>query len=304
MATEVYVTGGADTHSVPPVYRADLWRRHVTANHGRLDFAFASAGFTGGTKVQRCGDVQLVDFWSDPVRYLRRPQSAERDADDSLRLLVPLSGELLVRGSGSDRRVRPGVAAAVSMGRGFELEQHRPARALILSVPSRLWEAAPPGEPSVWDLDRGRGAVFAATLREVATQRAHLDADSFVRACESLALLAADVGSDKTDLAVAARALVRQYADDVDFDPAALADRLGWSPRSVQAALRRTGTTPAELIRRQRVDRAAARLRDPVWRTHTISHIAHASGFGSLSAFNAAFRSRFDRSPSELRAGT
>ncbi|MDN5851545.1 MAG: AraC family transcriptional regulator, partial [Actinomycetia bacterium] len=246
---------------MPPVYRADLWRRHVTANHGRLDFAFATAaGFVGGTKVQRCGDVQLVEFWSDAVRYVRQPHFADRDADDGLRLLVPLSGELLVRGPNSDRRVSPGVAAAVSMGRGFELEQQRRARALILSIPSRLWEAAPPGDPSVWSLDHGSGAVFGAALQEIAAQRARLDADSFVRACAFAALLVADSGSDEVDLAARARTLVRQYSDDADFDPAVLAQRLGWSLRSIQVALRRAGTTPADLIRTQRLERAAARL--------------------------------------------
>jgi AraC-like DNA-binding protein len=302
MATTTYVTGGTHTHTVAAREQTQLWRRHVTDNHGRLDFSFANPdAFTGGTRVQRCGDLQLVEFWSDPVRYDRRPGAADRDTDDSLRLLLPLAGELLVSGPNADRRLTPGIAAAVSMTAGFVVEQPRPARALVLTLPSRLWVGSPPREPVVWELDHGCGAVFGATLREVAAQRAHLDAGSFVRACESAAMLLAGRSGYLPDVVDQARAIVRQYADDIEFGPAALAERLGWSLRSVQLALRRAGTTPAELIRVQRLERAATRLRQPAWRTYTVSHIAHASGFGSLSAFNAAFRSHFGRTPADLR---
>jgi AraC-like DNA-binding protein len=275
-----------------------------TALSSGLEFSFADPdAFSGGTKVQRCGDLQLVEFWSDPVRYDRRPTAADRDSDDSLRLLLPLAGDLMVSGPSADNRLRPGLAAAVSMAAGFGLEQPKPARALVLTLPSRLWAGPPPRDPVVWELGHGGGAVFGATLREVAAQRAHLDAGSFVQACESAAMLLTGLAGHGRDagLVAQARAVARQYADDIEFTPAALAQRLGWSLRSVQLALRQAGTTPAELIRTQRLERAAARLRHPDWRARTISHIAHASGFGSLSAFNAAFRAHFGCTPADLR---
>jgi AraC-like DNA-binding protein len=301
MAT-MYVTGGTDTNTVAPRERIDLWRTHVTDNHGRLAFDFPkSDAFVGSTRVQRCGDLQLVEFWSDPVRYERRSDSAERDGDDSLRLLLPMSGTLLVSGPRDDCRLRPGLAAAVSMAAGFCLEQQQRARALVLTVPSRLRDGAPPHEPEVWEIDRGSGAVFGATLREVAVQCGQLDAGSFVQACESAVTLVFSRDGLGGDLVAQARLIVRQHADDIDFDPTALAHSLGWSLRSVQLALRRAGTTPAELIRSQRLELAMTRLRHPAWRAYTISHIAHASGFGSLSAFNSAFRSRFGCTPADLR---
>lgn len=208
---------------------------------------------------------------------------------------------MLVSGAQHDHWLRPGLAAAVSMAAGFRLEQPQPARALVLTVPSRLRDGTPPREPEVWELDRGSGAVFGATLREVAIQCGQLDAWTFVRACESVVALVSGRDGLGDDLLAQARVIVRRHANDVDFDPTALADRLGWSLRSVQQSLRRAGTTPAELIRSQRLELAITRLQQPAWRAHTVSHVAHASAFGSLSAFNSAFRARFGCTPVEVR---
>ncbi|MGV0741123.1 AraC family transcriptional regulator [Mycolicibacterium sp. XJ870] len=303
MATAKYLTGGEDTRSVAPREQPDAWSRHVASTQGRVDCAFgASDTFVGGTRVQRCGDIGLVEFWSDPVCYVRPPRAADLDNDDSIRLLLPLSGSLKISGPSADRRLNPGVAAAaVSMSAGFHIEHQRPAEALVLSVPRRLWQGTPPSDPAVWELGRGCGAVLDAMLRVVAEQRGHLNAASFVQACESAAMLVSGYHGD-VDLTSQARVVARQHADNVNFDPAALADLLGWSLRSLQLALHRAGTTPAELIRAERLERAAARLRHPSWRRHTVSHIAFASGFGSLSAFNSAFRSRFGYTPTDLRA--
>ncbi len=300
--TQTYVTGGAETRTVAPNQQTELWRRHVTDNMGGLDYAFATQdAFAGRTRVQRSGDFQVVDFWSDPMSYIRRRNAADHDGDDSLRLLLPLTGELSLATPSADFRFDPQSVAAVPMTAESSVSYQQPTRALVLSVPSRRWEASPLRAPIVWETDQGAGAVFSAMLREVVAQRAHLDAASFAQACESAVMLICGCHGE-VDVLSQARTLARQHADDAEFDPTALAALLGWSLRSVQLALRRAGTSPAELIRNERLERAASRLRHPAWRDHTISHVAHASGFGSLSAFNSSFRSRFGYPPTDLRA--
>lgn len=185
------------------------------------------------------------------------------------------------------------------MERGFRIEQDVPAHAFVLTLPRSLWPAEITGAPASWDLREGNGAVFDAMVRQLAAERTRLDADAFLRACEATALVMPRVGGD---LATSARAVVRQHADSPTFDPSELAAILGWSLRSVQHALRQAGTSPAALIREQRLERAAARLRDPAWQDRSIAHVAHASGFGSLTAFNQAFRAHFDHAPSEHAA--
>lgn len=297
-----YLLGGTDTSAFSPTARAAAWRDHVTDNHGRLGLDFGSpAAFNGGTQVQRCGSLQLVDFWSDAIRYRRHDKDVDHDGDDSVRVVVPTSGTVRIVSAGSRHDLSPGLAGAVSMERGFQLEQHAHAHALVLSLPRVWWRTESIDRPAVWDLACGPGAVFAAMLRQIAAERADLDADSFVRACEAAALVLPR--GAPLDLSAQALALVREHSDSPDFGPADLASRLGWSLRSLQKTLRQAGTTPADMIRAQRLERAASRLGDPGWRASTVGHIAHASGFRSLTAFNTAFRAHLGCTPTQFRAG-
>ena len=75
-----YLVGGVNADAMPRDRRVDLWREHVTANHGALRFTFSDPrDFHGGTRVQRAGPVQLVDFWSDAIGYERRSADIDRD---------------------------------------------------------------------------------------------------------------------------------------------------------------------------------------------------------------------------------
>ncbi len=297
--TAGYVTGGADTRALAPELRRTTWREHVTDNHGHLDVDFGAApAFTGGTRVQRCGNVQLVEFRSEAVRYRRSAAAVDQDGDDSLRVVLPLHGSLQISAAGVRRDLTPGLAAAMSMQRGFRLEQGSTAHALILSLPRSWWQESVE-QPVVWDLAKGAGAVFAVMLRQIADQRDDLDAASFLRACEAAALVLPP--DTLVDLHTQALALVREHSDSASFGPQELSLLLGRSLRSLQQSLHAIGTSPAEMIRTQRLQRAATRLHDPHWRASTISHLAHRSGFGSLTAFNTAFRAHTGSSPSEFR---
>lgn len=295
-----YLLGGTDTSRFSPTARTGAWRDHVTDNHGRLHLDFGSPGaFSGGTQVQRCGAWQLVEFWSDAVRYRRQATDVDQDGDASMRVVLPTSGSVRIIAAGVGHDLVPGLAGAVSMERGFMLEQDAHAHALVLTLPRVWWRTEPINRPVVWDLARGSGAVLAAMLRQIAAERADLDADSFLRACEAAALvLPRDA---PVDLSAQALALIRQHSDTPEFGPAELASLLGWSLRSLQKATRLAGTTPAEMIRAQRLERAASRLADPGWRASTVGDIAHRSGFRSLTAFNTAFRSRMGCSPTTFR---
>jgi AraC family transcriptional regulator, regulatory protein of adaptative response / DNA-3-methyladenine glycosylase II len=79
----------------------------------------------------------------------------------------------------------------------------------------------------------------------------------------------------------------------------ALAIELGMSERHLRRALEREmGASPFHLALTQRLRTATQLLSD----TRTpITRVAYASGFQSLRRFNAAFRERFQMSPSEWR---
>ena len=78
-----------------------------------------------------------------------------------------------------------------------------------------------------------------------------------------------------------------------------LAIALGMSDRHLRRALEReVGASPFRLALAQRL-RTATNLLDDA--RYSITHVAYASGFQSLRRFNAAFRQRFQMSPTEWR---
>ncbi|MFD5812487.1 AraC family transcriptional regulator [Rhodococcus aetherivorans] len=305
------------TRRVPRRDRAEFWTDHVRFNHGTLDYFFPTPGerspadFAGATHVQRCGNHQLVEFWSDRITYARTARHVRADDDRSMRLFVPKSGTLTVAHDGVTLPVPVGRAALVSMARPFELLHRAQTRAWVLTVPEGcLPDRAVADGPSVLDLRRGVASVAETMTRALARERKSLSGPAFVtisaRVIELVAVALADLRDGIRPggleaVAAAARAYVDERSDDPDLTPASIARDLGWSLRQLQLALRTAGTTPAELLRNRRLDRARSRLEDPRWSAVAVGDIAFASGFGSLSAFGTAFRARFGTTPRAVR---
>ncbi len=84
-----------------------------------------------------------------------------------------------------------------------------------------------------------------------------------------------------------------------DFGARALADAVGLSPRQFRRRLADTSDeTPAGLLRRLRLERAAALLAD---RSRSVKEVAYLTGFASDSGFRSAFRAAYGLSPQQYR---
>jgi signal transduction histidine kinase/CheY-like chemotaxis protein len=98
------------------------------------------------------------------------------------------------------------------------------------------------------------------------------------------------------------RSVVIERLGDEEFGVEALAEALGQSRAHLY---RRLGElqdrSPAELIRLMRLDRGAELLRA---KAGTVSEVAYAVGFRSVSHFSRAFRRQYDMTPSEYARGT
>jgi transcriptional regulator GlxA family with amidase domain len=78
-----------------------------------------------------------------------------------------------------------------------------------------------------------------------------------------------------------------------------LAERACMSPRHFARAFKHAfGTTPADFVERQRLDRARERL---IGSRRTIAHIAQSIGFRSADAFSRAFQRCYGLTPSIYR---
>jgi AraC-like DNA-binding protein len=87
-----------------------------------------------------------------------------------------------------------------------------------------------------------------------------------------------------------------------DLSVAGLAQRHRCTARSIQRMFEAEGTTFTDYVLAQRLRRAHTLLSDPRRRADKISAVALDCGFGDVSYFNRAFRRRYGRAPSDVRA--
>ncbi|MFI2283953.1 AraC family transcriptional regulator [Nocardia beijingensis] len=304
---EPYLVERVDTGAVAPRDSADFWAEHVSRNQGTLECRFSSrSSFRGTTAVQRYAGYQLIDFWSDSVVYSRTRADIRHDGDESLRVMIPMSGALHIRQDDTTARVLPGYGAMVTKTRPVDFGQPLAARGWVMNIPAGTLPLEVGAGPALFDLREGLGSVVTSMITELGGQREVVDGPEFASACDAivdLLRLRMRRPAPPTVLATvdtAVRDHVRRHADDPNLTPTEIARRLGWSLRQVQLALHHTGTTPGELIRAARLDRAHRRLREAP-PDRTIAEIAYASGFRSLSAFGSAFKARFGMTPQDAR---
>lgn len=98
-------------------------------------------------------------------------------------------------------------------------------------------------------------------------------------------------------VATAALSYIAQYYTDPSLSPPRVADALGVSLRTLQAALATVGTTPAHKIASHRLGHAAHCLSDPAYDQMSVAHIARLAGFLNADTFRRAFARQFGVSP-------
>jgi len=95
------------------------------------------------------------------------------------------------------------------------------------------------------------------------------------------------------------RAAVQAHLADPDFSVERLAEEVGCTRRTLTRRIKDAfEQTPSQLIRTVRVERGAQLLDEEAG---TISEVAYAVGFNSLSYFSRCFREHFGLSPSAYR---
>jgi len=94
---------------------------------------------------------------------------------------------------------------------------------------------------------------------------------------------------------------VRSRLDDADLTARSIAAAFSISERYVYAILARRGIELGDVVRRRRLDRAAALLEDRRWDAMTVSEIAHRCGFADHAHFSRSFRAAFGSTPSAWR---
>ncbi|MER5472431.1 helix-turn-helix domain-containing protein [Streptomyces sp. NPDC002685] len=311
-----YLVETWSTGAVEPWERADFWSEHIGSYQSRMGYRYSRVdNFLGETVRQRTETYQLVRFRSDEIAYSRTARQVREDPDEDYRLLLPLTGEIVLRQDGHEARLTPGTGTLVSFGSPFECLQDASTQAYVFTIPAREVDG-PLNRRSPLatglDLSRGLGRVVGSMLEGLYAERDDLTDSQFNavsdRVVELLCMLA--TGDDRpdgarhlTDVETVVRRHVREHAADPGLTGTSMARALGWSLRQIQLALQHAGTTPRDLIREERLRLFRERLQCGDCEHLTITDLAYASGFSSASALSTAFRQRFGVSPREMRNG-
>jgi AraC-like DNA-binding protein len=255
------------------------------------------------------------------------------DFPDYYLLQFMLEGGCRVRQAGRCYDMTAGSIAVINPRQPFEKSWSPSGRQLMLRIERRLldreliaWTGREPRGPIEFDQSRTFAFAEAATLTRVVRMLCDdLRGDSsalnhtFVRDHFASTLASAlliglphnhlrAIEAAEKPIAPAAVRRAERFLEENAANAVGLTDvarAAGVSARALQLAFRRfRDTTPMAQLRGLRLERARRALSDAGRDGGSVTSIAAAQGFGSLSRFTANYKARFGEAPSEtLRRG-
>lgn len=269
------------------------WNQVIAEAFGDIEVAASSNVFNARLARRGWSGMNLMQVASSPARVL----GARDHGGAGWFLLYNERGPCLLRQAGRETLLRDGELSLVRSDDRYDIRFEQHNRIIVAHLSSQAGVAALDQRIALRH-GRDEAAVLGALLRRLAGLEAAaasaLDAQTVRRAVVDLLVLAQPAASVDTDAVLLARleAEVRQWLADPALDTHWLAHALGCSARHVQRLFeQRCGTTPGAYILEQRLQRAAALLREQ--RDLRIAEVALDAGFSDLSYFCRTFRRRF-----------
>jgi AraC-like DNA-binding protein len=296
-----------------PTYCEEIGRRYIGLDFRTRD----QARFSAKLAVQRAGLVDIVHSSTVAIDSVRTPQLVS-DGDNSLCMVLIESGSGHQTQCGNEQELASHTAVLCDGGYAGECNFITDAQYWSLRIPRRKITDSLPrvtrfaGAKLDKNITAQRllfgylRAIFDIPLN---TARATELYGEHIIDLVALALGAEGEGrkvaEERGARAARRAAILREIelrSDDPGLNAIAIAALLGVTPRYVHLLLEETGKSFTHHVLEQRLEKAAALLRDPRWRHRKIAEIAAEAGFNDLSYFNRAFRRRYGATPSDIQA--
>jgi AraC-like DNA-binding protein len=238
------------------------------------------------------------------------PRAADAGFGSRFKLIWQLRGTMRYEDPHRSFTLHPGEMAILAVACNYRLEMDENYEGLLLTfepAKRRSWQEAVHRETG--KAVPASGAIAAAAGGTAALVRHGSLGHTEVPTIESLidvALMplhnevtAATFDQPLPALLFRARVIVAQNVADEEYGPDRLARDLGVSRRSLYDIFGRSGLTPAQFIREQRLQRAKDEIiKEP---GVNITTIALRNGFSDASRFSHAFKATYGISPSHFR---
>jgi len=297
--------------------RLDYWTAAFGSVWGAVDpFAIGESEFYGALRSIPIGSLRLNRISFMGLGFRRSSEQARRLEAPFYSLAFPVGGNSIACIGNDSTRLQPGHIFLLDNSHPAHLVAPERYETLNIQIPScKIRERLGSRKCStVIQLDSGSAGAavlrnFAAVLYE---RNLPLDERSSVflerQLCDLVAFCFSDSdgihSEDSGLLAVhrqrAARCIEKYYVRE-QLSPQAIAATCGISVSYLHKLYRDTGRSLMEHVREVRLDAADKLLKQPSGRTTTISEIAYAVGFKSLSDFSRAYKRRFGQAPTRSR---
>jgi AraC-like DNA-binding protein len=308
------------TGDVPAKLRLDAWKTVVCDTLGPLDMrADPDVPLHGEIGAGRLGPVIVGTVRTATPHSVHRTAGLIRhDARELYRLVLVMSGSVLLTQDDHTARIRRGEFAIYDFNRPYELRYEAAVRLAVFGFPHAMLSL--PAEPIARlaavpiTADDGAGAIAGPLLRRVA-----LDLETYQPASASrlssivMNVVTATIAERvervewllveerQRTLLLRIYDFVEQHLGEIDLSPAVVAAAHHVSVRQIHRLFEGRHTTAAAWIRHRRLEQCRADLADPALFAVPVSAIAAKWGLPDSAQFSRMFRRRYATSPVEYR---
>jgi AraC-like DNA-binding protein len=279
------------------------------------------APFDGGFEFRATGELATVELYTDAVAYARTAHGVAASPTDLYGLQLQVEGLSHFTQGGQTRTHAPGSLMLMDSNVPFHTVKPGRSRHRKILVPRRQLDALiVPGwqRQGIHCAQPGLGGLLTQYTRALMQEMDRLSVVEAGAALDNLCRLLALYSQaqtervDPADRAVNAARLVQirgyidQHLADPALTPASVAAAHRMSQRSLHLLFEPTGVSFARHVLRRRLQECHAMVASPAHAHRSITDIAFAWGFNSLTTFYSAFQRQFGMAPGEVRraAGT
>jgi AraC-like DNA-binding protein len=305
------------TQDLAPAQRHRAWQEALCSLYVRVDSRCdAVDDYRGFVKESSFGTVTITDCLIAPQRIDRRHAHLSRVDKDCFYVALTQKGHQVVEQRGQRLAYGPGTATIFSASEPYTLRNPDPHRAFYLEIPraalAQRWRPSQPMVTASINTTCGVGRILGDLCASMV-----LEADALLdetrarlgeRLIDVLALALDSPGGEITGLDPSLSSeRLRQVRNHIEanlgnplLNPERVAAACQISVRTLHYLFKATGQSVSDYIRERRLDRCREALQMPADR-RTVTQIALAAGFNSMSHFSSAFRRRFGVTPSDAR---
>ncbi|RJL19507.1 helix-turn-helix domain-containing protein [Bailinhaonella thermotolerans] len=305
---------------LPAAQRAEAWLSVVCDTLGPLDVHMdRDVPLWGQIEAARLGPLEVGRIHTaTPHRIVRTPGLIRKGSQEHYRVVMPVSGSLLVEQDGRSARLNAGDLALYDFARPYELVYDSTVELAVFSFPREMLAVASEAVSGLTAVPIS-GSGGAAALAVPLLSRVAQDVDTYQPASAArlssvvmdlLTTTVAERASRVAELAPETReqallrrihAFIEQHLADESLGPAAVAAAHHVSLRYLHRLFASQDTTLAAWIRRRRLERCRRDLADPVNFDQPVGAIAARWGLSDPAHFSRLFRQAYGVPPVEYR---